>query len=82
MKTHSYEDMKFLTACAIIIQKHWRGYKARTQFINELNMMNHKIQITKNKIANLDPKFWDDAQSNSILKADDAMSVKSESALS
>lgn len=64
--------MKFLTLCATNIQRHWRGYKARTQFINELNMMNHKIQITKNKIANLDPRFWDDAQSNSILKADDA----------
>lgn len=38
--------------------------------------MNHKIQITRNKIANLDPKFWDDAQSNSILKADDAQSEK------
>ncbi len=32
-------------------------------------MLNHKIQITKNKIANQDPKFWDDAQSNSILNA-------------
>lgn len=35
-------------------------------------MLNHKIQITRNKIANQDPKFWDDAQSNSILKAEDA----------
>lgn len=55
-----------------MIQKIWRGYRVRSQFINELNMLNHKIQITKNKIANQDPKFWDDAQSNSILKADDA----------
>ncbi len=31
--------------------------------------MNHRIQLTRNKIANLDPKFWDDGQSNSILKA-------------
>jgi|LakMenE18May11ns_1017448.scaffolds.fasta_scaffold9737826_1 hypothetical protein len=55
--------------CATTIQKMWRGYRVRSQFINELNMLNHKIQITRNKIANLDPKFWDDAQSNSILKA-------------
>jgi hypothetical protein len=55
--------------CATKIQKIWRGYRVRSQFINELNMLNHKIQITRNKIANLDPKFWDDAQSNSILKA-------------
>lgn len=58
-----------LNKWATVIQRNWRGYKARTQFVNELNMMNHKIQITRNKIANLDPKFWDDAKSNSILKA-------------
>lgn len=82
MKTHNYEDLKLLNICAITIQKHWRGYKVRSQFINELNMMNHKIQITRNRIQNLDPKFWDDAQSNSILKADDAQSVKSSEAIS
>ena len=73
---HTLKDIKLLDHHCTIIQKIWRGYKTRSQFIDQLNLMNHKIQISRNKIANLDPKFWDDAQSNSILKADDALSEK------
>ena len=30
--------------------------------------MHYKIQMNKKKIAELDPKFWDDAKSNSIIQ--------------
>lgn len=36
--------------------------------------MHSKIQINKKKIAELDPKFWDDAASNSVVRADDVES--------
>jgi len=33
--------------------------------------MNHEIEERKLHILNQDPKFWDDAESDSIIKADD-----------
>lgn len=48
-----------------MIQKIWRGHYIHNKFINELNILNHKIQITKNKIANQDPKFWNNNYINS-----------------
>lgn len=34
-------------------------------------MMAYKIQLTRNKIENIDAKFWDDGKSNSILRVSD-----------
>lgn len=67
-QAHTYQDVKKLTEVAITIQRFWKGYKARSQFLNYLNLMHHKIQISKQKIAEIDPKFWDGA-SDSILHA-------------
>lgn len=72
-QSHSYDDIKQLIEAAKKIQKLWRGYKARGQFMNEVNLMHHKIQVNKNKIATLDPKYWDGA-SDSIVHADDPQS--------
>lgn len=36
--------------------------------------MHYKIQLNKKRIEEQDPKFWDDARSNSIIRAEDAES--------
>lgn len=67
-QAHTYQDMKKLTEVAITIQRFWKGYRARTQFINELNLMHHKIQMSRKKMQGAE--FWDGA-SDSILHAQD-----------
>lgn len=38
--------------------------------------MNDEIEEKKHFILNQDPKFWDDAESDSIIKADDEDAFK------
>ena len=49
-QAHTYQDIKKLTEVAITIQRYWKGYRARTQFLNELNLMHHKIQMSRKKM--------------------------------
>ena len=50
-QAHTYQDVKKLTQVAKTIQRYWRGYKCRIKFVNDLNLMHHKIQISRKKIA-------------------------------
>lgn len=68
------KELEQLVEVAIVIQKHWRGYVDRVRVHNQINMAHYRIQMNKKKIADLDPKFWDDAKSNSIIKGEDAQS--------
>ena len=58
------EELEKLYLASIEIQRYWRGYSERKKIAN----MHYKIQMNKKKIAELDPKFWDDAKSNSIIQ--------------
>jgi predicted DNA-binding ribbon-helix-helix protein len=61
-----------LTEKTLKIQKVWRGFRIRKQFIKELNMINEKNEITKKKIENLDSKFWGEGRnSDSVMKVED-----------
>lgn len=61
-----------------MIQKNIRASKGRSQFINHINVINHEIEEKKYYIISQHPKFWDDAESDSIIQADD-QEIKEES---
>lgn len=56
---------------AVLVQKNIRAFLSRVEFIREINAIAQVIEEKKEKIANIDPRFWDDAQSDSILRAED-----------
>ena len=55
---YSSNDLKKLTRVAVLIQKHWRGFTVRRQFLNELNLMEKKIRMAQRKIDESDSKYW------------------------